>query len=284
MIKNTDIIVSSRLHKTLALLSDIHYTENYSKKRLQEIYFNLKEHHPDYICIVGDFFDQSNVLKEKTSEEIFMTWLEHISKIAPVIISIGNHDVIVRNHKWGYEYPKNEIDTIASIPNVSVLDNDSIVRDNICFLGYTPPYTYYDNSPHEQVEPYIDDIDQKLKSYLRKDCYQILLCHTPIYVTHPKVCETEVLKSVNLVLSGHMHKGIIPLKGNYGLISPCKKFFPKYAWGDFTIGNRQYVISGGVIAFSNVSPVVFHLFNFIHPPHIEYIYSDNIKKKRKFLE
>lgn len=272
MIKNTDITVSSSQHKTLALLSDIHYTKNYSKKRLKEIYFNLKKYNPDYICIAGDFLDQGNVLKEKISKDIFLTWLQNISKIAPTIISIGNHDVAVMGRKWNYQFPKAEIDTIASIPNIFVLDNDSIVKDDICFLGYTPPYIYYDNRPHEQVEPYIDDIDQKLKSHLKKDCYQILLCHTPIYVTHPKVRETEVIQSVQLVLSGHMHKGIIPLKSNYGLISPWKKFFPKYAWGNFTIMKTQYVVSGGVIAFSKVSPIIFYPFNFIHPPHIEYIH------------
>ncbi len=274
MIKSTNIYVSSDQHKTLALISDIHYTKNYSEKRLEEVYENLKYNNPDYICIAGDFLDQGNVLEEKESREIFYNWIKKVAKIAPVIISIGNHDVGLKRKKWSYYVPKENIDQLNSFSNVHVLDNNSVVIDCICFLGYTLPFIYYDQKPHEQVEPYVSDIDQKLKTHLRKDYFHILLCHTPIYATHVQVCATEVLKTVDLVLSGHMHNGIIPFhgKGNYGLISPSKKIFPKYAWGNFKIDRTQYIISGGIIAFSKMSPFIFHFFNCFFPSHIEYIH------------
>lgn len=287
MVSSMDVFIPSKLNKTLALISDIHYAKNYPMKRLQSIYEDLKYHEPNYICMVGDLLDQGNALENIEDKKIFLDWLKMVAQIAPVIIVFGNHDIGVRGNGWIHYDVKENIKELSLISNVYVLDNKAITMNHICFLGYHLPFDYYDKKRGEQVELYQADIDQKLRLHLKKDCYPILLCHSPIYVTHPKVRETEVLKSVQLVLSGHMHRGIIPLhiKGNYGLISPSKKWFPKYAWGNFSIGETQYVVSGGILTFSNVSPSIFHPFNWIYPPCVEYIHLEqkNLVKKSDWI-
>lgn len=273
MIQNAYLQLSNQYHKKIAVFSDIHYTKNYSVKRLELIYQNLKKNKPDYICIVGDLLDQGNVLEDSISKYIFWNWLQKLANIAPLVISIGNHDVGVRNSKWRYRYPKELLEELSTFPNIHVLDNSVFREGSICFLGYTPPFDYYYKSPVEHPELYKEDIKQKISSLIPKDGYHILLCHTPVYVTHPSILNTKSLQTINLVLSGHMHNGIIPIsiRGNYGIIAPSKTFFPKYARGNFKIEGLQYHISGGIITFSNVSPKLFHLFNPLFPIHIEYI-------------
>lgn len=237
------------------------------------IYDNLLKHQPNYICIVGDLLDQGNVLENRSCKETFILWLQKLSTIAPIIISIGNHDITVKYPKQHYRFPKEIVEELTDIPNIYVLDNQAIIINSICFLGYTPSYEYYYQKPFECAKKYINDIDQHLKCFIQKNSYSILLCHTPIYVTDSEVRRTTVLDSVDLVLCGHMHNGAIPfdIPGHYGLIAPCKKLFPKYARGYFKLEKTSYVISGSVITFSDVSPRFLHRLNVIYPIHIEYI-------------
>lgn len=275
MIKNTAITYSNYKNITLAVFSDIHYCKNYPRKRLDAIYRNIQEYSPNYICIVGDLLDQGDVLQDESCKEEFIGWLQQLSKIAPILIAIGNHDVTLhKNGRCQYYYPK-ELLEIGKYSNIYILDNSCIILDSICFLGYTPPYSYYEN--HEKVDIYQSDIDTQLGSIFSKNCDTscdtILLCHTPLYVIHPKVRQTSVLCAVRLVLSGHMHNGLIPFscRGNYGLIEPFKKLFPKYARGSFQLDHIHYLISGGVITFSNLSPKWLHPLNAWYPIHIEYV-------------
>ncbi len=272
MIKNVNLQLSNIYHKKIAVFSDIHYVKGYSLKKLECIYQNLKKNKPDYICIVGDLLDKGNVLEDPLSKHLFITWLRKLSKLASVIISLGNHDVAIYTSHWEYRHPKELLEEITQIPNVHVLNNTVYQDNHICFIGYTPAFSYYFKSS-ENPDSYIEDFKEKILSVLSKDNYNVLLCHTPIYVTYPKLTSDSLFSSIHLVLSGHMHNGIIPisLKGNYGIISPCKTFFPKYARGNFQIGNTQYYISGGVITFSKVSPKLLHLLNCCFPIHIEYI-------------
>lgn len=273
MIRSQTIEISKKNNITLAVLSDIHYHRNYHHKRLEQIYDNIAHHTPDYICIVGDLIDQGNVLEEKQIKNQFFEWITSLSMLAPVIISIGNHDITVEKPAIIHHESKELLKELAFIQNVYVLNQSSILFGNICFLGYNPPYTYYYQKPYEKVEPYCMDLDTQMQKHLHPECYQILLCHTPVYITHPSVKRSVVLQNVDLVLSGHMHNGLVPfpLRGNRGLISPFKKPFPKYARGYFQLDKTNVFISGGVIAFSNVSPKIFHPFNIFYPISISYL-------------
>lgn len=51
----------------------------------------------------------------------------------------------------------------------------------------------------------------------------------------------------DLVLSGHMHGGIIriPIIG-VGIASPEKDYFPKYDAGEFKIGDTTMIVNRGI--------------------------------------
>ena len=101
---------------------------------------------------------------------------------------------------------------------------------------------YYKEEKHNDFYKCLNNLK------INKKYYNVLLCHSPI-----NICDKEILKNKNidLILCGHMHGGIVPkcmrkiFKYN-GLISPNKKLFPKYAYGNLEIGNTEIIISSGI--------------------------------------
>ena len=65
--------------------------------------------------------------------------------------------------------------------------------------------------------------------------YQILLAHNPIYT------DTYLDWGADLVLSGHLHGGIVRLPGLGGMITPQFRLFPKYS-GELTVKDQQSVV------------------------------------------
>jgi predicted MPP superfamily phosphohydrolase len=82
--------------------------------------------------------------------------------------------------------------------------------------------------------------------------YVVLLAHNPEYFPQYEKWGAD------LVLSGHMHGGIVrvPIWGK-GLISPSMKLFPKYDGGIYTQGNATMLISRGI----GMHTVPVRLFN-----------------------
>ena len=77
----------------------------------------------------------------------------------------------------------------------------------------------------------------------------VLLMHSPILIGEKTI--KKELSKYDIVLSGHMHNGVVPpildelFDNNIGIIAPNKKVFPKYARGIIKKDNIT-VISGGV--------------------------------------
>lgn len=260
----------------IALISDIHFDVDYDVLILEKILENLKINKPNYICIAGDIIDNSDLIYNEKVMDQLRNFIKKLSFIASTIVSIGNHDItcgrnssnIIDINKWFM--------TLNTIENVYYLYNKSLVRDKICFTSYNPPYQYYKKKEHIKI--FINDIDKKIS--MNKKYYNILLCHSPINVLKKEsLNKSKQLKKANLILSGHMHNGLVfkifDHKGNRGLIDPYKRLSPRYARGMVkqNIDNKEItlVISGGVLKFSNTAPKIFKHFNKLFPISIEYI-------------
>ena len=119
---------------------------------------------------------------------------------------------------------------------------------------------------------------KKIKGGLYSDEYgsdnklNCLLLHNPTVFESKTI--PEDMFGIDLVLSGHMHNGCIPigldkvLKTHRGLIYPSKKLFPKFARGFVHFKNFDLVISKGVTTFSKTSKF-FQKLNFLFPQNIE---------------
>lgn len=239
--------ISNKLNKKIVLLSDMHY---YSKKdiyKLNKILDNIKKISPNYICITGDVIDNSNVLDMQE----LINWLKKLSNICKVFIIIGNHEFYYNKKKHIYKLNKNYLKCLNKIDNLYLLDNKNIIIDNINFIGLTLPIEHYNNKENsDEFKKYIEKIK------LKKEYYNILLCHSPLNVVN----EIDNIHA-DLVLSGHTHGGMMPrllrlILKHRGLISPQKEFFPKFVYGLIKKNNKNIIITSGVKILSES-----HTFN-----------------------
>lgn len=251
-------------NKKICLLTDIHYDIPYDFTIFDKIKEDIIKEKPDYICMVGDIIDDSSVIIKDTRPLI--DFIKNLSLISQVIITLGNHEL--RDNKYDVI---NFFENIK-LENVYFLNNKSLIRDNICFIGFSLSKEYYEK---ENVNTFIKEFNEKVDA--KTKYYNILLCHTPINILKDKtIKKCPVLEKIDLILSGHMHNGLrLISKGNRGIISPTKALFPKYSRGMFkkTIGEKEItmIVSGGIVKLSNTRAKIFRIFNKLYPHSIVYI-------------
>ncbi len=272
MIKNKFYKINN-IGKRICLISDIHYSINYNLNIFDEIIDNIKNYNVDYICIPGDLVDDVSILYE--SPENLINFIKKLAKVAPTIISKGNHDETnFLNNKRSYLTKEEFFLNLNTIENVYYLDNKTLIRDNITFTSFNLSYGYYNNY-NENYEIFKKEMNKNIKR-INPLKYNILLCHTPIHIFKN---DEDIINKFDLILSGHMHNGLVfdffDKKGNRGLVGPFETFFPKNARGKITKKidekEKNLIITGGVIKFANNSPKIFHKFNKLYPISIDYI-------------
>lgn len=243
-IVNKKYNINSNLNKKIILISDIHYYSKNDIPRLNKVLDNIKKINPDYICITGDIIDSSNVY----DFNLLIEWLNKLVNVSNVMMVLGNHEFYVNKSNGIYKLNAEYINQLNMIDNLYFLDNKSMIIDNINFIGITLPIEHYmyNGEDKEEFKKYIKNIKTNNKYY------NVLLCHSPI-----NICEKEIIEKTNvdLVLCGHMHGGVVPrflrpLFVSKGLISPQKKLFPNYAYGNIKIENKNVIITSGIKVLS----------------------------------
>lgn len=257
------------IHKTtLAILSDIHYFVGYNQKTFDKLLNQLKTNKPDYITIVGDILDSSN-----TSDlDQLKQFLENLSKITTTIVVIGNHDEKMGQiNNWSFEPNKKLIDILNNTPNIHLLRDDTFTENNITFYGVDFTYKYYEED-NETYESFCEEMKKK-KCNIPNDTYNITLIHTPINIyKYIKNNPNHKINRSDLILSGHMHNGCLPLwfsniinkifKTSRSIISPTRKIFPKYAQG--RIYEKNGYVYEGVTKFSHSTKIFSFIDKFYH--------------------
>lgn len=253
----------------IALLSDIHYDSKTSQKLFNNIVNRVASLKPDYICIPGDLLDESNT----PDITLLLEFLKDLAKINKVFISIGNHDLMyINDKKWTKDFNEKYFALMNNIKGVKVLNNSSASDGNINFIGYTAPFEHYE--VNRSIDYLVNDINTVLPEASPKDVYNVILCHDPSILKVDDIDRIKVLKNVKLMLSGHMHGGLIhPLivnlfPQNKGLVSPDREFFPEYARGIVTIGNLTTIISEGVTKLSRTTGILSN-FNWLYKPYVK---------------
>lgn len=264
----------------IALLSDIHYYEGYNNKIFERLLSQIKRNNPNYITIAGDILDSSHI----TNFDSLKNFLINLANIAPTLVVIGNHDEKAGYmHNWTYNKNNSLLELLKSINNLYFL-NDSIKHfDNITFYGFNFSFEYYEKD-NETYESFCKEI-KKLNSDLPNNTYNITLFHSPINIYNfLRENKKHFLNKSDLILSGHMHNGCLPFilsypinklfKTSRGLLSPTRKFFPKYAHG--RISERDGYVFEGICKLSH-STKALHKFDIFFQKKVEFI---TIKKDR----
>ena len=271
IVKN--ILSSKKLKKDITFIhiGDIHYNETTSAKKLEYIKYAIEDAHPDYIFITGDLLDRPKITKNKEKIKLLVSWLNSLGNIAKVFISLGNHDIILEED---YKF----FNKLNDINNIYVLNDQSYEDENVFISGFTLPTNYYYNiEKHEDENALLETLQNNfnLVTNLPKKKYKVALIHSPILLSEKKV--VEKLKEYDLILSGHMHNGLIPrildkiIKNNYGLISPDKRFFAKNTRGKIKTKYYTIIITGGITKLSPSSTKILSKLNGLYPISINKI-------------
>ncbi len=207
----------------IAQISDLHC--KWLGKDQSELINAVKDGNPDMIVLTGDIIDADK--KDYDSVSVLVKGLAHI---APVYAVFGNHE------EYSYKI-NNNMRALYKRYGVNLLMNNGVSiqkgTDSIYLYGLDD-CGIVSNS---QAKEYFNDAVPQLKS----DTYGILLYHRSSqfdYLTQ---------YGFRLVISGHLHGGLIRIPLIGGLLSPDKSshFFPKYAGGVYKQGETTLISSRG---------------------------------------
>lgn len=264
-------IVPASEETRIVVLSDIHYYNKKMQKLLNAILKQIDKWHPNYICMPGDFIDESEI----QDEECFLSFLNSLKDRAPVILSIGNHEVKKKKVE-GDTINQDFFAKIKNISNVYLLDNTSLERKNLRFIGLTLPTKSYDETKQSPSITY-EVVTKLYPNGLKKDKYNIVLSHSPFCLLYEKVQKTKFYQDSDLILAGHTHAGLTPTwiakRMQHVFITPQRHLFPKNSYGYLKC--EKTIVSSGVTKLSHFNPLRY--FNFLFSSEIVVI---DLKKER----
>lgn len=216
-------------------LSDLHGKEYGDKnKRLIK---SIKKSNPDIIVMTGDMISSRD-----KDFEVLSNLVKEIKEL-PIYYITGNHEQYLSSKKLNSL--KNELKNFG----VVVLDNEKVKlkkgNENINLYGLIYPNHFYRSGNYLDKE----DIDELLGPIENE--FSILLSHNPFHF------EGQANWGADLILSGHVHGGMIRVPIIGGLLSPEYKFFPKYYEGVYEKNNKKMFVSRGM----GIGEVGFRVFN-----------------------
>ena len=190
---------------------------------------------PDAILIAGDIL----TAHPKKSMKPAIDFMKKIAEKYPIYYGNGNHEHRITLYPETYGTMAQEYGEALTGMGVEPLVNTHkvLAEKNIAIYGAEIQREYYKRF----TVPYMEE--HYLESILGKPedgLYTILLAHNPDYF--PKYAAW----GADLVLSGHVHGGIVRIPGWKGVASPNIRFFPKYDGGEFTEGKSTMILSRGL--------------------------------------
>ena len=198
------IFESKKIDRQLnfAFISDVHLGSN-PRSHLEKICNEVMLLNVDYLLIGGDLFDTSSF--QACDLRPFLK-LE-----CPIYFVTGNHEYYVDSYKEKLEHLQRY--------NISILDNEVVSFSSINLIGV---------SDNQSIEKQI----QITNDFVTAGMFNLVLVHKP------SIWE-KVSQNVDLMLSGHTHKGqIFPF--NIFVRAKFKNVYGLFEDG----GNRLYVSSG----------------------------------------
>lgn len=216
-----------------AFISDLH-NKVYGKKNYKLINA-IKKINPDFILAAGDLVTS----RERESMLPAIELVNTLSRDYRIYYGMGNHEtkIKIRREDFGdkFDVLKKSIDS----SNVILLENECVILPdyNIAITGLELDLKYFAHFRKKPME----------KGYLsatignrRRERCNILIAHNPEYF------EEYADWGADLVLSGHVHGGIMRLPILGGVIAPSYRFFPKYDGGIFNEKNSIMLLSRGI--------------------------------------
>ena len=224
---------------TFALLSDLHgYKFGEGNEKLIKA---IEEIDPDVVLCAGDMFD-AGPSQDKLKTENGISLLEGLSRNYPVYIANGNHEQKIKDYTGAYGNFFDRYKARLESSGIVYLENESSLYDDgkVIITGLELSLLYFQKLRKKEMEK--DYIEKKLGRIKASDAdkLHILIAHNPIYF------EEYANWGADLVVSGHVHGGIVRVPFLGGVISPAISLFPKYDGGLYKKGKSTMILSRGL--------------------------------------
>lgn len=215
------------------LISDLH-NKVYGNKN-DRVMDAINKINPDFIILAGDLVTS----KEKEDMTPGIELVRALAGRYKIYYGLGNHESKIKQctDRFGDKFSRLRAGVEGE--NVIFLENDAvdIPEYNVRITGLDLDLDYF---AHFRIRPMEDGyLDCTLPKPDRKKC-NLLIAHNPDYF------EDYAKWGADLVLSGHVHGGIMRLPFLGGVIAPSYKIFPKYDGGVFNTGNAKMLLGRGL--------------------------------------
>ena len=218
---------------TIVQLSDLHNKEfGKNNKKLVDAICRVA---PDLVILSGDMF--TSLANKKTEEASCL--VKQLAAKYPVYYSNGNHEQKTKDEveEFGTLYEDYYRELTGA--GVHFLSNENCYLEeyNLRIYGLEISREYYRKfRKHyvsaESIREYLGEPDQSSVS--------LMIAHNPEYF--PAYADWKA----DLVLSGHVHGGLMRLPILGGVIAPSMKLFPKYDGGVFKEQDSTMILSRGL--------------------------------------
>ncbi len=232
---------------TLAVLADLHNYE-YGVDN-EQIIRALDDINPDLVISAGDMVEAGRFVKKNAQTVGF---LAKLCERYDFVYGCGNHELKVMQAEDEYpraakQFAEGMEDARAYLrdrcpqkaSSIEPLDNrcQDYPERGIKIYGMNLEYDYFrkvivKRTSGKHVAELVGEPEDGV--------YNILIGHNPDHM------HSYAQWGADLVLSGHVHGGMVALPGHRGIISPRLVLFPKYHWGEYHEGRTTMILSGGL--------------------------------------
>ncbi|MCR5101795.1 MAG: metallophosphoesterase [Butyrivibrio sp.] len=222
--------------RTFCLLSDLH-DNSYGENNIRLV-DAIDKVSPDAILVAGDMITAHHAsLNQNTKPAISL--FKALADKYLFFIGNGNHEFKIREYTdlYGDAYDKYLEELKALNLDIMINEFNEMPGDNVRVYGLELNYYFFRKLFKNPMD----------KGYLNKklgECdkkyFNILIAHNPIYF------DEYVDWGADLIVSGHIHGGIVRLPFIGGIISPTYNLFPKFDGGRFDNGKQTMILSRGL--------------------------------------
>ena len=215
------------------LLSDLH-NKSYGRDH-ERLIDKINSISPDAILVAGDM-----LTAEKGQDSgVALSLMRQLSSRYKIYYGMGNHEHRLQLCPEQYGTSYDDYVTQMSEMGIEPLINENtyLPEYNVAVCGARIDRCYFKKfTKYPMDEHYLS----KILGEPRENACQILIAHTPQYFEEYAAWGAEV------VVSGHVHGGIMKLPFLGGVLSPNMTLFPKYDGGKFVRGRTTMILSRGL--------------------------------------
>ena len=217
------------------VLSDLHnYDFDQGNRQLLGAIERLK---PDAVMIAGDMIDAHPGADMSAAVRM----VRDLCDRWPVYFGNGNHEQRIALYPETYGDMHARWCKAIRHPNLHLLRNQhTVIRKDGAYIniyGLELNRTYYKRFRKVPMKKWY--LTEQLGICDRKE-FNLLLAHNPLYF------DEYADWGADLVLSGHVHGGVVILPFWGGVISPQVRLFPKYYAGTYFRGKSEMILSRGL--------------------------------------